>query len=142
MASASDVDAGGWQATARCSNREPTCMVRRRVVSTAGTSPRGRNSDINVRARAYGSKDPIFAMRRSYSGVHRSGHDLDDGVERTPAGHPHTGRANQMVLQSRECPLDRPRRALNCVATARADFVCAGAAIAPGQLHHDAPLQV
>jgi hypothetical protein len=45
-----------------------TLMVRRRVVSTAGTSPSGRNSDSNVRARRYGSKDPILAMTHSYSG--------------------------------------------------------------------------
>jgi hypothetical protein len=63
----------GWLDAACCSNRAPTRRVRRRVVSTAGTSPSGRNSDNSVLARAYGSKDPIFAMTRSYSDVHRSG---------------------------------------------------------------------
>jgi hypothetical protein len=43
--------AEGWLATACCSKRAPTVMVRWRVVSTAGASPSGRNSDSNVRAR-------------------------------------------------------------------------------------------
>ena len=64
---------GGLAPTACCSKRAPTLMVRRRVVSTAGTSPIGRKSDSNVRARRYGNKDPIFARTLSYSGVHGSG---------------------------------------------------------------------
>jgi hypothetical protein len=38
-----------------------------------GFGRRREDSAINVPARAYGSKDAIFAMMRSYSGVHRSG---------------------------------------------------------------------
>jgi hypothetical protein len=37
-----------------CSSRAPTRMVRRRIVSTAGTSPRGRNSANSVLARTCG----------------------------------------------------------------------------------------
>lgn len=62
---------GRWRgglATACCSKRAPTLMVRRRVVSTAGTSPIGRKSDSNVRARRYGNKDPIFARTLSIRG--------------------------------------------------------------------------
>jgi hypothetical protein len=36
-------------------------------------SPTGRNDANSVLAPAYGNKDPIVAMIRSYSGVHRSG---------------------------------------------------------------------
>ena len=72
--------AAGWLDAACCSNRAPTRRVRRRVVSTAGTSSSGRDSDNSVLARAYGSKDPIFAMTRSYSGVHRSGMISATGV--------------------------------------------------------------
>ena len=56
-------------------------------------------------------------------------------------------RPNKVVLQSRQCPFsvrerqaDRPRRAFNCVAAARADLVRPDDAVAPGQLHHDPPL--
>jgi hypothetical protein len=52
-----------------------------------------------------------------------------------------------MILQSRERPFsvrqrqpDRCSRAFGRVAAARADFVGSDGAIAPGQLHPDAPL--
>jgi hypothetical protein len=64
---------GGWLTTTCCSKRAPTRMVCRRVVSTAGRSASGSNFDIDIRARVYGSKAPIFAMRPWYSGVHRFG---------------------------------------------------------------------
>lgn len=37
------------------------------------TANRSHMTAINVRAREQGSKDPNFAMTRSFSGVHRSG---------------------------------------------------------------------
>jgi hypothetical protein len=43
------------------------------AVFTEGMSSSGKNSYSSVRARRYGSKAPIFATTRSYSGVHRSG---------------------------------------------------------------------
>jgi hypothetical protein len=106
-------------ATACCSKRAPTRMVRRRVVSTAGTSPSGRNSAINDRARAYGSKDAIFAMMRSYSGVHRSGMISATGLTvcRRVTAHrqgkkrgPHLQRSKHRQQPPRPNILERPLR--------------------------------
>src|SRR5271165_2713346 len=70
-ASVGGADVGG--ATAFLSSLAPTCRVRWRIVSTSGASPSGKNSSSSERARRYGSKAPILARVRSYSGVQRSG---------------------------------------------------------------------
>jgi len=68
----------------------PTLMVRRQIVSCHGrSSPIGKNSDRNCRARRYGNQAPSFANVRSYSGVHRSGMSSDAGasVDRSVIAH-------------------------------------------------------
>src|SRR5271166_6221684 len=77
-ASVGGADVGG--ATASLSSLAPTCRVRWRIVSTSGASPSGKNSSSSERARRYGSKAPILARVRSYSGVQRSGMISATGV--------------------------------------------------------------